>query len=258
MTTTEVHPVLVCEVLGTLVDWDAGLAAGLEHEAGVEHPAQVRKIIARRWRAEWDLLDEVAEFRSYREVLAETLVSAAASSGTVVSRAAAGRIAASAGDWPLFVEVPAALKRLSRRFRIALTSNLDRDDLQKVAVRLGVAVAHIVSADDVQIYKPAPELVLALLHEMELDETEAIVVSGLADLDLYTAEDLGISAAFVNRASEDAPADLAVSVVVPDFAALAERLLPRPRRPAPCRPHREQQPRASGARRGVAGKRRRG
>jgi FMN phosphatase YigB (HAD superfamily) len=186
-------------------------------------------------------------------VLAETLVAAASSCGTLLTPASAGRIAASVGDWPLFPEVRDALRRLSRRFRIALTSNLDREDLQAVAARLGAPVAGVVAAEDLRIYKPAPELVLALLHELQLDETEALVISALPDLDLYTAEDLGVPAVFVNRAGEDAPDDLAVSLTVRDLGALADRLLPRSRPAASGA-----RTRAGGGRRGVAGKRRRG
>jgi 2-haloalkanoic acid dehalogenase type II len=218
--------VLSFEVLGTLLDWDLGLAEALSREAGVSRPAQIRRLLAERREAEWRIVDQATEFRPYREVLANSLREAAARCGNPLSRQGAARIAASLGHWPLFSDVAEILPRLAQGRRLALVSNVDRDDLTAIARRLGAPVARMVTAADLEIYKPAPELLLALMHELQLDEDELLHISSSPDLDLYTAEDLGVPAVFLDRLDEGAPEDLTVVLRVGDLATLADKLKP--------------------------------
>ncbi len=218
--------VISFEVLGTLVDWERGLAAGLERETSATDPRQIERLLQARLECEWDLVDEATEFRPFREVLVESMLRAASRCGATLDADGARRIACGAGEWPLFPDVAPALSRLARRRRLALVTNLDRDDVAPIARRLGVEIARIVTAGDLQVYKPAPELLLALEHELELDEDQLLHVSALPEHDLYTAEDLGVPAVFVNRRGDPLPEDLDVALQVRDLEALAEKLAP--------------------------------
>ncbi len=218
--------VISFEALGTLVDWERGLAAGLERETGAANSGQIERLLRARLECEWELVDEATEFRPFREVLVESMVLAASRCGATLDAEGARRVARGAGEWPLFSDVAPALSRLARSRRLALVTNLDRDDIAPIARRLGVEIARIVTAGDLQVYKPAPELLLALEHELELDEGQLLHVSALPEHDLYTAEDLGVPAVFVNRRGDPLPEDLDVALQVPDLEALARQLAP--------------------------------
>lgn len=219
-------------VFGTLVDRDAGLARGLAEHGAVAQPAQQAAIVSAFHDALWELADEVTEFRPYRALCEEALARAAARSGALLARKAAARIAESAGDWPLFPDAAPALRRLAERWPVALVSSYERADVVRVAGRLGVTPRRIVTAAYVEAYKPEPDLLLALLHELELDEYRLLHVGGVPEFDLFTAEDLGVPAAYVDRGGEGLPEDLSVAWHGPSLDALASFLTaPRPAKP---------------------------
>ncbi|UCF69200.1 MAG: HAD hydrolase-like protein [Acidobacteriota bacterium] len=220
---------------GTLIDWQRGLSEAVQRETGLGAGAILEQFLAAREREEWRLLTELDDFRPYRELLAASLQAAAPSAGVSLDDRAAARVAASIGEWPAFEDATAALSRLAARFPLALVSNVDRVDLARTIERLGVKITHAVAADDVTSYKPEPDHLLALLHEMVLDEHELLHVSSYAHYDLMTAQDLGIPAAYVNRYDEPLGEDVEVAIVVGDLTALADQLLARPRRRPPHR-----------------------
>ena len=220
--------VLSFDVLGTLVDWDRGLADALRRHARIEHPGLIETLLEERLDAEWDLLEELEEFRPYREIVAESLLAAARASGTILGPAQAEAVAATVGDWPPFPDAGPALAQLAERFPLALVSNADRDDLERLAEGLGAPFRHLVAAGDVQAFKPEPDHLLALLHELELEEEELLHVSAWPEYDLGVAQDLLVPAAYVNRRGEPLPEEVEVAFEVASMEALARRLL-RPR-----------------------------
>ncbi len=223
--------VLSCGVFGTLVDRDAGLAQALAAHAGIAHAAQQQAIVEAWHDAAWELADELEEFRPYDELLEEALVRAAARSGALLARTAARAAVATAGEWPLFPDAGPALARFAaERQPLALVSNYPRAAVERVAARLNVTPRRIVTAVDVEAYKPEPDLLLALLHELEMDEDQLLHVAAIPEFDLFTAEDLGVPAAFVDRAGEGLPEDLAVTWRGPGLDALADWLLAAPPR----------------------------
>ncbi len=77
---------------------------------------------------------------------------------------------------------------------------------------------------------------MALLHEMELDEDVLLHVSSRFEEDLAAALDLGIDAAYVDRHRNPLPMDVEVKHAVPDLDKLAERLFRPARRGRGRRP----------------------
>lgn len=215
------------EPLGTLLDVRAGIDAGLADRAGIVHPGQREKILDEFADAEWELLDEVGEALPWREIVARALVRAASRAGSLLAPAAAQEIAAGLSAWPLFADAVPALRRIADRYKIAFVTHADRDDAAALAARLPVKIVHTVSAGDLEAYKPEPDLLLALLHELELDEDELLHVGSSPDYDLYTAEDIGVPSAFVDRDDAGLPEDLEVALHVKDLATLASALCDR-------------------------------
>jgi 2-haloalkanoic acid dehalogenase type II len=222
--------VLSFDVFGTLVDWERGLSEAAARTLQLSGPGAARPLVAARAEVEWTMIEELEDFRPYRDLLADSLVAAGPRAGLPVARAQAEAIAASLPEWPLFEDVAGALDRLAQRYRLALVSNCDRTDLEAVARRLGTLEAHLVAAGDVEAYKPEPDHLLALMHELELDEDEVLHVSAHADYDLETAMDLGLPAAYVDRRGEPLPEGIEVLRSFATLDALADALVKRRRR----------------------------
>ena len=98
--------------------------------------------------------------------------------------------------------------------------------------RLDLSRVHLVSSGDLESHKPAPDVFLAALHELELDEEELTVLSDDAQRDLVTLHDLGIAAGWIRRREEELPEEVDVAFREPDLLAAARRLAgPKRRRP---------------------------
>jgi 2-haloalkanoic acid dehalogenase type II len=219
---------------GTLVDWERGLAEALRAEwPGLDDAARGRFVEA-RGAEEWRILSEMEAFSPYRAVLAESVLAAAARLELPADADRAARVAASIGTWPPFSDAAGALRRLGGRFRLAIASNVDRGDLERTLVLLGSPDVHCVTAEHVGCYKPEPDHLMALLHELGLDEDELLHVSACPEFDLETAQDLGIPAAYVDRRDVPLPEEIEVAFAVSDLDELATRLLAMPR-PRPWR-----------------------
>ncbi len=152
---------------GTLIDWEAGIAAAL-----------------RPWTAEHglDLSDEeillaystqeaAAEAEQpsalYPSILARAMRQVGASFGVPVSDAEAAAFSASVPDWPPFPDSADALARLSSRYKLIILSNVDRASFAGSNRRLGAAFTSILTAEDIGSYKPSPRNFAALAVERQ-------------------------------------------------------------------------------------------
>ncbi|RMF70809.1 MAG: hypothetical protein D6738_15255 [Acidobacteria bacterium] len=222
--------VIACGVLDTLADLRGALDRALAEDLGVRAAAQRARILAGRDEAEDELLDSLEQWRPCREIVAESLAVACRREGLPAPAAALERVAARLGALEPLDDARRALPGLARAGELALVSALDPEDLAAFAGRLPVPVAHAVSARAVGAYPPEPDPLLALLHEMALDEDELLFVSARAERELYTAQDLGIEAAYVDRDGAGIPDELEVAHHVASLEALSRRLTGRRRR----------------------------
>ena len=225
---------------GTLVDRDRGLFEALALECDGTDPTLLQRLITAQAAAEWTLICQLESYILHRELLARSLVEAAATLAIALDERGAARVAASIGRWPLFADTLAALARMAKRYRLAIVSNVDREELDETLNCIGLPFARTITADKVQCYKPEPDHLLALLHELELDEDELLQVSAFPEYDLETAQDLGVPCAYLDRRDQTPPEELALRYRAPDLTTLADLLLRRPRQPRrpPRRPTR--------------------
>ncbi len=224
---------------GTVIDGERGLAEAVRAATDTGDPQQLRLLAAARADAEWELIEQLEDYRPYRDVLAETLPGAAARAGITLSPEQARAIAGTLPEWPFYPDAAPALARIAARFALAFVTNLDRADWERIARRLPFPVARAVTSSDVLCYKPEADHLLALLHEMELDEEELLHVSASPQLDLATAEDLGIPGVFLDRSGEPLPEEITALATVSTMTELADWMLAAPpparRRAAPRR-----------------------
>jgi 2-haloalkanoic acid dehalogenase type II len=217
------YDVITFDCYGTLIDWEAGIRgafAQLAEQSGA--PIDVGAALAAYHAIEPEV--QAAQYRSYREVLAETARRAAAQLGWPMDDHTAARFASTLPEWPPFPDTNPALERLSAAgYRLGILSNVDDDLLEGTLQQIGATFAVIITAQQVGSYKPA--------HGHFLTARERI--GGLRWLhaaqshfhDITPASELGLPAVWVNRKREalpeGGPAPLAQ---VDDLAGLAEWL----------------------------------
>lgn len=216
---------LTFDCYGTIVDWNQGIEEALARVGPISAlPAERRRAIRVR-REAVELERHLGRgYRPYLEILAASLVEAAREEGVDVSEGESRAFAASMGSWPFHPDAPEGLKRLRKRFRLAILSNVDRATLLETVRRLGVPFDLLVTAEDVRSYKPALPHFERALSELRLAPEAVLHVSYAAEHDLRPAAQLGIPTAFVRRGSATLPPDVRPRVVVQDLVSLADFL----------------------------------
>lgn len=221
---------------GTLIDWEAGLLAGL-HAAlgggGAGSDSQVlddEDLLLRYARHEAAL--EAGTYRSYRDILSTALRGVAAELAIDVDDAATANFGGSVADWPAFPDSTVALARLAKRFRLGVLTNCDDDLFAASNARLGVTFEWVVTAQQVGSYKPTDANFLALFDRVGLPLDRVLHVAQSLYHDHVPANRLGLTSVWIDR-RHDRPgagatpvADAAPDATYPDMASFAAAAVP--------------------------------
>ena len=150
---------------GTLIDWEAGLAAVLAPWARSRGLEMTGEALLTAYSAHEARAEAGHPAEPYPGILARSLRGLGGELGAQVTDADAERLARSVPDWPAFPDSPAALAELARRYRLIILSNVDRASFAGSNERLGVTFTSVITAQDVGSYKPSPASFEALLAE---------------------------------------------------------------------------------------------
>lgn len=142
---------------GTLIDWESGAISA------------VRPLLSRQGVVLSDdeivtAFHELGEghidkpYVLYREALADLVRGLAGRFNLSISPSETHTLALSIGNWAAFPDTVDALCEFEKRFKIAIISNIDDDLFARTAPHLAVQFNAIVTAEQAQCYKPAPEI----------------------------------------------------------------------------------------------------
>jgi 2-haloalkanoic acid dehalogenase type II len=218
---------------GTLIDWEAGLAAVLRgwagrHGVGLDDEALLAAYATHEAAAETEHPGD-----PYPVILARSMRSLGAQLGVPVSDAEADGLGASVPDWPAFPDSPAALRTLAGRYRLIILSNVDRASFAGSNRRLGVTFTSILTAQDIGSYKPSSRNFEALLAERDrlgIAEGRLLHVAQSLFHDHVPAQAAGLPTAWINRrharvgwgATPAPPAPVIPDWEFPSMAAFAD------------------------------------
>jgi 2-haloacid dehalogenase len=223
--------VLTFDCYGTLIDWEAGILAGLHavlDPRGVE--VDDEDLLVRYARHEAAL--EAGPYLRYREVLARALRGVAAELGVEPTTAEAAAFGGSVADWPAFADSASALAALRRRFLLAVITNCDDDLFAASNRRLGVTFDWVVTAQQVGSYKPSRRNFDVAFERIEgagVPREGILHVAQSLFHDHVPAKELGLATVWVDRRHDrpgsgaTPPAAAAPDLTVPDMASLAAR-----------------------------------
>lgn len=221
---------LTFDCYGTLIDWEAGILAGLR---GVLAPHGVAatddELLEAYARAEANL--EAGPYRRYREVLGEGLRRVTGEHGVEPTADEIAVFGGSVGKWPAFPDSPTALARLAKRFRLGVITNCDDDLFALSNRRLGVAFDWIVTAEQVGAYKPDLRNFEVALEQIDVPRDRILHVAQSLFHDHVPAKRLGLATAWIDRRrgrpgfGATPQAEAAPDLEVPAMAMFAELAL---------------------------------
>ena len=187
---------------GTLIDWEAGIAAVLapwarEQELGL---------------GDEDLLlayahsEAAVERENPTALYPDVLAAAFRRTGSRLQRPVSGewaqRLGTSVPDWPAFPDSTDALARLAKHYQLIILSNVHRDGFAASNQRLHGDFAAVITAEDVGAYKPAENHFRALdntLPKLGVDRTELLHVAQSLFHDHVPAQREGLPSVWINR-----------------------------------------------------------
>jgi 2-haloacid dehalogenase len=218
---------LTLDCYGTLVDWETGLATALRQVFDASDEVTDDALLGAYARAEASA--EAGPFRVYKEVLRAALAGVAREFGRGI--ADAGALVKSLPAWPLFPDTRGALERLGKRFRLCVVSNVDLDLFERTRHRIGVKLDEVVTADQIQSYKPAPAHFREALARLGLPAERVVHVAQSLYHDIAPAAGLGLRAVWVDRregrrggATKAPDGAVAPSLRVKNLTQLADRV----------------------------------
>ena len=189
--------VLTFDCYGTLIDWEAGIAAAVRLQlgdavAGVSDEEIVAAFAAVEHEAE-------VPYKSYREVLALSLRGIGERLGAPVGDAQARGFGSSVGQWPAFADSAATLARLQERFKLAVITNCDDDLFAQSERRLGVSFDYVITAQQAGSYKPDHANFQLAFERIEEPRERILHVAQSLFHDHVPAKALGMTSVWIDR-----------------------------------------------------------
>jgi 2-haloacid dehalogenase len=223
--------VLTFDCYGTLIDWETGLLAAMRPilerhrvEAGEDELLEVYG------RHESRL--ESGPYRSYREVLAESLSGVGADFGFEPDDAELDRFADSVGEWPPFPDSTEGLRRLQERYALAVMTNCDDDLFALSQRRLGIDFDWVITAEQARSYKPSHRNFELAFSTIDAPRESILHVAQSLFHDHVPAKELGMSTIWIDRrrgkpGSGATPrAEATPDLALPDLRSLTEVAAP--------------------------------
>jgi 2-haloacid dehalogenase len=204
---------------GTLVDWETGIADTLSRL----WPGADRARLLERYHEIEPRMQAQQPTARFREVMARAQEGIAEAEDLPADPSERYALAESLPEWPVFPEVPEALRELKRRgWRFVILSNTDPDLLAASTRTLGVAPDFAVTAAEAGSYKPAHGHWRVFRERTVAEPSRQVHVGASLFHDIAPAAALGVPSVWINRLGESS--DLPRAAELPDLSALPDTL----------------------------------
>jgi 2-haloacid dehalogenase len=219
--------VLTFDCYGTLIDWEAGIVAGIRPVLAA-HGADLTDDQILEGFARHESALEAGPYQTYRAVLAGSLGGLADELGIEVRAEELAAFGESVPGWPAFADSTEALRRLAGQYRLGVITNCDDDLFAASALRLEVPFEWVVTAEQAQDYKPSVAPFVMALNAIDVPKDRVLHVAQSLYHDHVPAQSLGLATAWVNRRGDrpgfgaTPPAAATPDLEVPDLATLAD------------------------------------
>src|SRR5919109_3429718 len=189
---------LTFDCFGTLIDWRHGIRTTGE----LVFPGAGKRLLEAYHAVEADIQRQ-KPFKRYRDVLGEGFRRAAAALSLELLDDDAAALAETLPHWPAFADVAPALERCrAAGFRMAILTNCDRDLIARTLRHLPVPFDAVVTAEDVQAYKPDLAHFRHFHNANRVSRDRWIHVAQSYFHDIKPAHALGLRSVWINRLRE--------------------------------------------------------
>jgi 2-haloacid dehalogenase len=191
---------LTFDCYGTLIDWETGIFSALKPVLEAH----------RKTLADAELLElygdceqeaESGTYRTYREVLRSVVQAFGKRLSFTPSARELNALTDSFSNWRPWPDTVAALKRLAKRHRLAIISNIDDDLFEKTRRYLPVEFEHVTTAQQARCYKPALGIFRLALEKARVAPNRILHVGQSIYHDVLPVQSLGLATVWVNRPS---------------------------------------------------------
>ena len=196
--------VLTFDCYGTLIDWESGIWDAAQpllmaNDCGTVSRAAFLANFAREETA----AQSATPLARYPDILRRTHQAIAASLGLRTTAALDGAFGESVPHWPAFPDTADALRRLKKRFRLIILSNVDRNGFAASSRKLGVTFDAVYTAEDIGSYKPDPRnftyMLAHLMRDFGVETKDILHTAQSLHHDHVEAARLGLATAWIDR-----------------------------------------------------------
>lgn len=211
--------VVTFDCYGTLIDWEAGAKSTLRRLLATKNIRADEDAFFEAWEASQRV--RIERYAPYRQIAAESFDQVAREQQLPLGPEDARSFADSIASWQPFPDTVQALRALKRHVRLGIISNIDDDILASTLHSLGVEFDLLMTAQQAQAYKPAPEPFRRALERLGLPADKVAHAAFGFEYDITTASDLGFRTILVRRRRTQFPPSPLPDLEVADLAELA-------------------------------------
>ena len=219
--------VLTFDCYGTMIDWESGIFSALRPILDA-HSKMLSDSALLALYAELELTAEQGEYLRYRDVLQSVVRGFGERLGFSPTDAEVRSLPESIATWQPFPDTVEALRKLKKRYQLAVMSNIDDDLFATTAPKLGVAFDQVITAQQAACYKPCMNIFRLAEKRIGVSRDQWLHVGQSIYHDVIPAQSLGLTTVWVNRRSPRPGAGAAKAATaapdleVPDLQTLAK------------------------------------
>jgi 2-haloacid dehalogenase len=223
----ESYELLTFDCYGTLIDWESGILDAvrpvLERHDVNPSDEEVLELYART-----EAKHEQDDYVRYEVLLRFVMAEMSLRLGVDLAPDEVGVIEKSLPSWPPFPDSVRALRRLKKRFKLGIISNVDDAMFAHTARSLEVHFDYVVTAQQAGAYKPSHRIFQMAFERFGIPRERILHVAQSIYHDVVPARELGVASVWVNRRKgrpghgATPPADAVPDLEVPDLVSLAD------------------------------------
>jgi len=185
---------------GTLIDWESGIVPALRAVLA-NHGQSLPDAAILELYGEFEAEAESGPYRSYRDVLQAVVRAFAERFHFEASAAEILSLHNTVRAWPPFPDTVASLRKLQRRYKLVVISNIDDDLFAETRKHLDVEFDSVITAELARSYKPSLNNFKMALRTLAISPDRLLHAGQSIYHDVVPARSLGISTVWVNRKS---------------------------------------------------------
>lgn len=214
--------ILTFDCYGTLIDWDSGIQAFLKKELSDFSLEQIEELRKKWEEIQFSLI--MGSYIPYEDLLQESFQKTVATFGYADKKYLGKKLVEKITTWKPFPDVYIVISELKKRYQLAIISNGPREILKKNAMAMKIHFDKILSAEQIQAYKPSYRIFHYALDALGRAKNEILHIAAGYKYDILPTNALGITNVWINRKREPLPTTITPDYEVFDLFGLKQLL----------------------------------